>query len=151
MTNPRLRRDRASQVGACYAVTIVTRGRNASFVDAANAHPVMVELDSNANAASLAWVVMPDHVHWLFELRGDSLSHCIQAMKSRCTRSYRAISGTRNPLWQSGFYDHRLRSNEDLIAQARYIVLNPLRRGLASRIEDYPFWWCRWITGSADL
>lgn len=111
----------------------------------------MAELASNADADSLAWVVMPDHVHWLFELRGDNLSHCVQAMKSRCTRSYRSISGSRAPLWQAGFYDHQLRSCEDLTVQATYIVSNPLRRGLADRIEDYPFWWCRWIAGSGDL
>jgi REP element-mobilizing transposase RayT len=138
-------------VGACYAITIVTHGRDACFVDAVRARPVMAELASNAAAESLAWVVMPDHVHWLFKLRSGSLSHCVQAMKSRCTRLYRGISGSRTPLWQAGFYDHRLRCDEDLIAQARYIVSNPLRRGLANRIEDYPFWWCRWIAGSSDL
>ena len=75
----------------------------------------------------------------------------MQAFKSRTARAINAANGSCGPVWQSGFYDHRLRSDEDLHAQARYIVANPLRQGLVERLQDYPFWWCRWIARQADL
>jgi hypothetical protein len=49
-------------------------------------------------------------------------------------------------VWQPGFYDHRLRDGEDLEHQARYLLFNPVRRGLAARPEDYPFLWCKWFS-----
>jgi len=41
-------------------------------------------------------------------------------------------------LWQDGYYDHVLRDDESTIAVARYIFENPVRAGLARRVEEYP-------------
>ncbi|MFD0738755.1 transposase [Lysobacter koreensis] len=151
MTNPTLRRGRMSEIGAYYAVTMVTHRHKPYLGNVDQARPVIAELAACKGAESLAWVVMPDHVHWLFQLRLGTLSGCVQAMKSRSSRTIRASAGSCEPLWQAGFYDHRLRNDDDLPAQARYIVANPLRRGLVQRIDEYPFWWCRWIRREADL
>lgn len=87
---------------------------------------------------------MPDHVHWLFELRAGALSTCMQRFKSLSARAIRAASGSEGSLWQAGYYDHRLRSEEDLAAQARHIVENPVRKRLTEHWCDYPYAWCRW-------
>jgi len=100
---------------------------------------------------SLAWVVMPDHVHWLLQLRSGSLSGCLQAFKSRSARAMNVVTARSAQVWQPGFYDHRLRSDEDLVKNAQYIVANPVRRALVSRIEEYPYWHCPWIRSSRDL
>lgn len=42
-----------------------------------------------------------------------------------------------NKLWQRGYYEHIVRKNEDLLEMAKYIVNNPLRKGLVSKSEDY--------------
>ena len=99
----------------------------------------------------MAWVLMPDHVHWLLKLEQGSLGSCMQAFKSRTARGINAVRGASGPVWQAGFYDHQLRNDEDLAAQARYVVANPLRRGLVDRIEDYPHWWCPWIVSTPAL
>jgi hypothetical protein len=46
-------------------------------------------------------------------------------------------------VWQAGCYDHRPRSDEGLAKQARYIIENPLRKGLVRDWRDYPYAWCR--------
>ncbi len=155
MTNPKLRRGRHSEVGALYSVTLVCAARAPLFLDASLADEVSAELNAageSGSVRSFAWVVMPDHLHWLFELRAASLGRVMQAVKSRTAiainRRRGAVGG---PVWQSGYYDHRLRSDEDLRLQARYIVANPLRRGLVQRIEHYPYWHCPWIDTQADL
>lgn len=104
-----------------------------------------------ARVAHLAWVVMPDHVHWLFRLRQGTLGSCIARFKSRTAHAINLAEDTHGPLWQAGYYERQMRSEADLRQQARYVVENPLRRGLIEKIEDYPFWWCRWIANSADL
>ena len=94
---------------------------------------------------------MPDHIHWLFELREGTLGRHMQAFKSRSARAINQLRGMSDPVWQPGFYDHRIGSEKDLRHHARYIIANPLRTGLAERIEDYPYWHCRWITAQGDL
>jgi len=41
--------------------------------------------------------------------------------------------------------DHALRTDENLLNVARYIIANPLRAGLVTRIGDYPLWDSIWL------
>lgn len=154
MASPRLQSGRVSQRGSYYSVTIVVRGRKSALSLQSNANIVVAELQrlaSNGVVTHIAWVLMPDHLHWLFRLDDASLGRCVQALKARSARAIHQCDDTEGPFWQAGYYDHHLRDEHDLRMQARYLVENPLRMGLVNRIEDYPFWWCRWITGSTDL
>ncbi len=154
MASPKLLKGRSSQAGACYVVTAVTYARRALFVDRRLAELVIDEIrrcDEEERTFSLAWVVMPDHVHWLLQLRSNSLSRCLQAFKSRSARAVNLAAARSTQVWQPGFYDHRLRGDQDLASNARYVVTNPVRRALVSRIEEYPYWHCAWIRTSLDL
>lgn len=135
-------------------VTTVTWKRQPLFLQCGLAEAAALEIDrcqQEDRIASLAWVIMPEHVHWLLELKQGSLSRCLQAFKSRLARAANTAMSRSGSVWQPGFYDHRVREDEDLLVQARYLVDNPVRRGLVSRIEDYPHWWCRWVERSEDL
>ena len=46
---------------------------------------------------------------------------------------------TGSKLWQKGFYDRVLRSNDNSLSFARYVVENPVRAGLVADMRDYPF------------
>ena len=94
---------------------------------------------------------MPEHVHWLLCLQSTTLSRCVQVFKSRTARAINLARGTTGKVWQAGFYDHQVRNDEDLRLQARFMVPNPVRRGLVARIEEYPHWWCPWICSTEDL
>lgn len=41
--------------------------------------------------------------------------------------------------WQKDFYDHVLRTDEKIVVQVRYILDNPVRKGLVKMWEEYPF------------
>ena len=41
--------------------------------------------------------------------------------------------------WQKDFYDHILKKHEDIAVQVRYILDNPIRKGLVSSWQGYPF------------
>nr|WP_318183220.1 transposase [Pseudomonas fluorescens] len=96
-------------------------------------------------ANSLAWVVMPDHFHWLIELEHGSLGELMQKTKSLSTRAVNMSSGRKGSLWQPGYHDRALRWEEDLVKLARYVVANPLRAGLVERPGYYPLWDAIWI------
>ena len=82
---------------------------------------------------------MPYHLHWLLELgQAQNLSAVVRGIKAA---SSHALGCT---VWQAGFYDHALR-NEDVKLVAKYIIANPLRAGLVSKIGDYPHWDVVWL------
>jgi REP element-mobilizing transposase RayT len=99
-----------------------------------------------ARAATLAYVIMPDHFHWLMQLLpGSELSGVVQSVKGRVAGRINRLTGARGSrLWQPGFHDHAVRREEDLAALARYIVWNPVRAGLARSVADYALWDSVW-------
>jgi len=95
---------------------------------------------------TLCFVVMPDHFHWLiqFDQRDKSLSALIRRIKAQLTLKAQKEIGLSN-IWQSGFYDRAIRSEEDIKTIAQYIVANPIRAKLVRRIGDYPHWDTIWL------
>ena len=104
-------------------------------------------LHENGDVNSLAWVIMPDHLHWLFQLdKHWPLSRVVKSLKARSALTinrYRCQSGS---LWQRAYYDRAARKDEDIRRIAQYIILNPLRAGLVQDIGDYPHWDSAWMT-----
>lgn len=138
-----LRLGRFSQPEQVYLLTLVTKDRSAAFERFSAAREVvraMHDLSVASVAETLAFVVMPDHVHWLARLLGAvSLGEAVRRFKAKVSRALG------HPLWQRGFYDHALRRDEDIVSVARYIVANPVRAGLVRRIGDYPHWDAVWL------
>ena len=141
-----LRKGRVSIPGQIYLVTCVTRERLPLFRDFKAGRTVVAALRhhaANRNAHTLAYVVMPDHLHWLFELgENATLPRLLASLKSYTARR---IDHGGQTLWQKGYHDHALRRDEDVPALARYVVANPLRAGLVARLGDYPLWDAVWL------
>jgi putative transposase len=82
---------------------------------------------------------MPDHLHVL--LQGDSptsnLLCFVKTFKHKTTFHFRPKTG--KTLWQISFFDHILRTAEDLSKTADYILSNPVRAGLVRRPSNYPY------------
>ena len=119
-----------------YFVTFTTRDRRAipSLDDAQLALQRYALCGTDKfNVALGRYVIMPDHVH-LF-VRGDrnfSLSPWIGGLK-------RAMSvALKSPqLWQPGFFDHILRSDESYAEKWNYVRDNPVRAGLVKAADDW--------------
>jgi REP element-mobilizing transposase RayT len=94
----------------------------------------------------MAWVLMPDHLHWLIQL-GDrhSLSEVIRMFKGRSSLAINTVLERAGAIWQRGFYDHALRREEDVEDIARYIVANPVRAGLVRSVREYSLWDAKWL------
>jgi len=148
-----LLRGRASIAGQIYIVTTVTRGRARLFLDLYLGRIVVRALYSEATAigaTTLAYVVMPDHLHWLVQLHPHhTLSTVVRSVKGKTAFEIGRFQGTRGPVWEVGFHDHALRTEEDLQSVARYIVRNPIRAGLARSVYDYSLWDAVWIHGKS--
>jgi putative transposase len=143
MTRDALRVGRFSQAGGIYLVTTATAGRVPVFADLACARMVVREMRCLAiqgDLTSLAWVLMPDHLHWLIQLgNGASLSALLRSFKGR---SARRIG---RPIWQRAFHDRALRREDEILPAARYIIANPVRAGLVQKVGDYSHWDAAWL------
>jgi putative transposase len=43
--------------------------------------------------------------------------------------------------WQEGFFDHRLRTDEEANEKWHYIRRNPVVKNLCATEGDWPWWW----------
>lgn len=138
-----LRKGRVSGPGQVYHITTVTSGRVPVFADWRSARMLinaLRESQAHGAATTLAFVVMPDHMHWLMQLGDDtSLQQVVGTVKAVAAHKV----GRR--IWQSGFHDHALRHEEALVQVARYIVANPVRAGLVKHLADYSHWDAVWL------
>ena len=144
-----LRKGRCSIPNQIYHVSTATADWEPFFENLECGRAVIAALRHEHDAGhveSLAFVVMPDHLHWLFSLSGSRpLSNCINIVKATAAKRINKILGRRGKVWQTAFYDRAIRQEEDLEGVARYIVANPLRAGLVSSVRDYPLWDAKWL------
>ncbi len=93
----------------------------------------------------MAWVLMPDHAHWLLQLESGTLNESVMRLKSLSARAVNSALDRTGPIWQPGYHDRALRRDEDLITAARYLIANPIRAKLATKLGDYPYWNAAWL------
>lgn len=82
---------------------------------------------------------MPDHIHLLVGLgENTELSGAIRLFKGRLSPTLRA-AGLK---WERGYYDHRIRADEDRLPIFLYIFLNPYRRNYLAAAQTWHGYTC---------
>jgi len=89
-------------------------------------------------------VVMPDHIH--FVVTFDMSKGIMKTIKDWRTYHTRT-NGIR---FQDGFFEHRIRNDQEFSEKCEYIRMNPVVKGLSITPEDWPYLWCRWTDGGAQ-
>ena len=149
MSYDALRTGRYSSPGQVYLVTTVTHARQTLFLDFSLARCVVAELrhaHDTGGVISMAWVLMPDHLHWLIQLGAcDTLAAVMKSVKGRTAHAIKRLDPQRQTIWQRGYHDHALRTDEDVRGVAEYIANNPLRAGLVTQMGDYSHWDAAWV------
>ena len=145
-----LRVGRRSIAGQAYLITASTWQRQLLFEDLFVGRMVVRAFafqHQQGNVEGHAFVVMPDHFHWLITLADQrSLSDVMRAVKAWSSRAINEARGTKGePVWQRGYHDRAMRREDDLLHAARYIVANPLRAGLVDGVGDYSLWDAEWL------
>jgi REP element-mobilizing transposase RayT len=142
-----LRNGRTSEPGGIYLITCVIEQRRPVFSDIQCGRLlVQVLMKERQCAGTLAYVVMPDHLHWLMQLNDDhTLNKVIRDVKCISSHRINKLLDRTGRLWQTGYHDRALRTSDNLVAAARYVVANPLRAGLVQQIGDYSLWDAVWL------
>jgi len=124
-----------------YSLTLVTRGRAPLFrrTDVAPiAEKALARSAEKHGVEVVAYCFMPDHLHLLVTGgEGLRLEAFVHLFKQLAGFEAKKILGT--PLWQTSYYDHVLRQDEDIEVVANYIWDNPVQAGLVSDRSDYAY------------
>ena len=133
-------REPATNNRQTYMVTSETWGRRDLFKRDPWARLLIDTLYHYRSSAYLLheFVLMPDHFHVLITPIG-SLERAVQYIKGGFSYRAKKELGSNMEVWQKGFSDHRIRDAEDYERHARYIHLNPVRKRLCEKPEQYPY------------
>jgi putative transposase len=123
--------------GATYFVTTCCQRRGVNQLCTNRVANVLFE-SARRYHSSQRWYLklllpMPDHLHMLIGVPGD-------AQLSRLIRDFKRITARMAKIdWQRNFFDHRLRHDESLAEKFEYICQNPVRAGLITQGEEWPY------------
>jgi len=138
----RLEGDVYKTIGLSCFVTICTKYGRKVFLNKflANDFLGLVKKHSQKNDVPVyAYCIMPDHVHLLISAseKKDIISFVreIKSLSTRIAWDYNHHGG----VWQTSFYDHFLRKDEDCREVTNYIIQNPVRKGIVDDWRDYQF------------
>ena len=111
---------------------------------------------SDYNIAVGRYVIMPDHIHlfvsgsdnfvlgpWIGglkqQLQKAIMGRSAQTLRPASPTGRRLQSAIRSPIWQRGFFDHVLRSEESYGEKWNYVRDNPVRAGFVTNADDWPY------------
>jgi putative transposase len=147
---PDYRRSRLA--GGTFFFTVVTEGRRDVLCHEEVRRALRAAVTQTRCArpfASLAWVLLPDHLHCVWQLpAGDAdFSSRWNLIKGTTTRQLgwcgaETKSGQRRGdghLWQRRFWEHTIRGELDLRRHVDYVHWNPVRHGLVDHPSQWPY------------
>lgn len=141
----RLGKGRVRLPGRAYRITWMTDGRRRHFERLEIARTVVSAMraqEKRGGVRSMAWVLMPDHLHWLVQMEADeTVDSVLEELRAACE----GVAGTGGRLWAEDYTVRSLSARDDIREISRDMVANPLRWGLAASLAEYPHWDAIWI------
>jgi len=82
------------------------------------------------------FLVMPDHIHMILSFNPEKEVKRVIASCKGYQAKHLEIR------WQSGFFEHRLRNDNEFVEKMDCVRMNPVRKELAAASGDWPHYWC---------
>ncbi len=82
---------------------------------------------------------MPDHLHFFVAGPNDFVLSKWMGTLKRILSKALPPTDSKDPIWQRGFFDHVLRSDESYGKKWNYVRENPVRAGLVTDADDWPY------------
>ena len=147
--------------GQIYFITSNVWKRQPVFLNENNVRLLLTDFDfyrKKFGYLIYAWVIMPDHFHWLIKPSATDfkqfcndqaqrkgkyhqnpslyyLSHIMESLKSHSAQVINKKQMVH--LWQAGFHDKLIRYQKALQAAIHYIHNNPIKSGLVDDVSEY--------------
>ena len=147
---------RANTPNATYFFTVVTYRRQAFLCE----EPVRLALRTAIEKTRRqypfeinAWVLLPDHLHTIWTLPEHDVNFSLRwrLIKRYVTQQCRnwlhqpawmtesKAKHGESTLWQRRYWEHQIRGETDYQTHMDYCHYNPVKHGLVSRVQDWPY------------
>ena len=145
---------RARLQGGAYFFTLTSFERRPILTDdrcRIALREVIVDVKKSMPFESIAWVLLPDHLHTIWQLpEGDAnFSARWSTIKRNVTQRCKHFtsqphnqsrqSRREGTLWQRRFWEHLIRDELDLERHLDYIHYNPVKHGYVSQVFEWPY------------
>ena len=137
----RLAADAYYKTGTWYFITICCRNKEPVFESPELRDRVKKILCATATELHVqlaVYTILPNHVHLICSAGPRGLPGFIRLFKGRVASDLRSYLEVPSP-WQARYFDHKIRSEESLKQKCFYVWMNPVRRRLVPKLEDYPW------------
>ncbi|MBI4624020.1 MAG: hypothetical protein HY736_12490 [Verrucomicrobia bacterium] len=129
------------KAGSVFHIRVRCQPQNVSSPIDPKIGPALLKSVEFYHTRSRWWVglflLMPDHWHALVSFpQGEEMGKVIGDWKRFQEKQHGIV-------WQEGYFDHRIRNDDELQLKADYIRKNPVAKGLCARPEDWPWVWPR--------
>lgn len=128
--------------GIIVTFTLCIKGRKSFFVDKdifKKFQEILLDELKQFNCSAFVYLFMPDHIH--LTLTGNesysNIKKCLVMFKQKT--GFWLAQNRPEIKWQKDYYDHILRSKENLDIHVKYILSNPVRAGLVEYWKLYPY------------
>ena len=128
--------------GALYLVTARALARHKLYRDAAEAEDFVGRLPALQEGFGVrchGYCLLPNHYHLLLETPRANLSRALHRLNAGFTATTNARRRRKGPLLQSRYRALVIEAQPWLLRLSLHLHLNPLRRKLAARPEQYPW------------
>ena len=86
-----------------------------------------------------AYCLMGNHFHLVLDTPNANLSAGMQYLKGQYAQWFNAVAGREGALFERRFWSRIALSEAYVLELSRYVVLNPVRAGLARRPDEWPW------------
>ena len=146
-----MRYRRAKTAGATYFFTVNLADRSSALLteNIQELRNAVRKIRLSHPFEIIAMVVLPDHLHAIwrlpegdadFPLRWSLIKAAFSRMipKTEVIRRSRKLKRERG-IWQRRYWEHQIRSDDDLEKHVAYIHFNPVKHGYVARAADWPY------------
>jgi putative transposase len=100
---------------------------------------ILIAIAKKTHCIVPAYCFMPDHLHLLIRSMSGEADLWKTVVTYKQKTGYWLSINKPEIKWQKDFYDHIIRSDEKTGTHIKYILDNPVRKGIAASWQDYPY------------
>jgi putative transposase len=138
------RRNKLDSPHAVYFLTILAKDRLRLFSSDQSLALVRQAMQTISERYSIqfkAWVIMPEHIHWLIKPVHADYSKVIFSFKRGLSPELKKLNNLSHDqqVWHNRFWEHTIKDDNDLNRCTDYIHFNPVKHGLVKSPIDWEY------------
>jgi putative transposase len=143
------RRSKADGGFYFFTVTLADRSSDLLVRQIDRLRRIYASVQSRYPFETVAICILPDHLHAIWSLPSGDRNYPLRwsvikagfsrGLEQPSRRSKSKIARRERGLWQRRYWEHVIRDDSDFERHVNYVHFNPVKHGLVSKVQDWPF------------